>query len=126
MLSLRLIRKLEGLSGEALAHLEAQADLLLAMPEHCRARDIRSLLRIVKPVASTAAMRPAIAALQTTALIGRDAISLKAHARVDESRQWIERSRRLIAALTSTKPSPAKIEAPRPRRASVLRHRVAR
>lgn len=44
MLSRRLILKLEGLSDNALSHLEAQIDLLLRMPGQCARR-----LRLVRP-----------------------------------------------------------------------------
>ena len=57
MLSRRLIRKLEGLSGSALQHLEAQADVLLRM-RALRGRG--SLLRVVHRRPEGAAAAPAL------------------------------------------------------------------
>lgn len=113
MLSLRLTRKLEGLSGEALAHLEAQADLLLTMPEHCRP-DLRPLLHLVAAVPTLATIPPPRPAKLRAALVTSRAAVLASTAAVaascsttptDAERHIAEtyrqaaRTRRLLAAL---------------------------
>jgi hypothetical protein len=55
----RLILKLEALTDDAVAHLEAQADLLLTMPEHRRVDRWPRRLDVLRP-------RPAMVRLPRT------------------------------------------------------------
>ncbi len=96
MLSRRLTQKLEGLSGEALAHLEAQADALLAMPEHRRERRLHL---VHSELAAVAASRAALAAATTAAE--------RQQQLMDRTKTFVTSSRRLIASLKG-KPVPVK------------------
>lgn len=103
MLSLRLMQKLGGLNDEALAHFEAQADLLLTLPACCRAGVYRRPLHLVEPPAIVAA-----------SLVASKAASTAARRRsAAEAQTWLTRSRRLLATLqatTAAKPQPAKVD----------------
>jgi len=108
MLSLRLTRKLEGLSDEALAHFEAQADLLLAMPAHGR-RIVEPRFQLVSRDAAVAASRAALAAAQAAALTSTTA---QLHT---EAQTFVTCSRHLIATLhaLARKAHPAETIPPR-------------
>lgn len=92
MLPLRLTRKFEGLNDEAQRHLEAQIDLLLAMPEHCR-RDVTGRLHLVARDAAIAASRAALLATRAAEVAS---ITNKVRA---ETTTFVTRSRHLLATL---------------------------
>jgi len=122
MLSLRLTQKLEGLRDEALAHLEAQADLLLAMPAQCR--DTRPLLHIVpaahphprpEPAHAPRVLVSAAVAATTAAVMAAD--TERQHQLRADTEQRIDQARRLLAALRANEAAAV----PRRRRLTAVR-----
>lgn len=124
MLPFRLMRKLEGLNDEALAHFEAQADLLLTVPACCRAGVYRRPLHLVNHPPSAVDPPQAIV---TASLVASKAAALTEQRQLTaEARRWLTRSRRLVATLqatTAAKPRAAKVVTARRHLALVRRAR---
>jgi hypothetical protein len=126
MSSPRLMRKLAGLTDEALALVEQHVDLLLALPAH-RRPDPRALFQLI----TTEDRWPSRAAPSVAAL-ARDAVAIasravntrrlaEAQARRDELERQLARTKRIVAIVRAATPMFGISLAPRRRRCAVVR-----